>query len=211
MGTGASSPTSSSTTAIVTSTAVPADCAGGGGGGTTVFSDDFETAKGWVTNPSGTDTAATGQWERANPDATTSGGTQQVGTTPSGVNDLVTGAAAGASVGANDVDGGTTSVQSPAITIPATGTTTLTFKSYFAHLNNSSADDFLRVQVVGTTTVTVFQVLGSAAQVNGAFTTTSANISQFAGQTVRILISAADAAGGSLVEAGVDDVVITNQ
>jgi hypothetical protein len=211
MGTGASSPNSSSTTAIVTSTAVPADCAGGGGGGTTVFSDDFETAKGWVTNPSATDTATTGRWERGNPDATTSGGTQQVGTTPSGVNDLVTGAAGGAAVGDNDVDGGTTSIQSPAIAIPATGTTTLTFKSYFAHLNNSSNVDFFRVQVVGTTTVTVFQVLGSAAQVNGAFTTTSANISQFAGQTVRILISAADAGGGSLVEAGVDDVVITNQ
>jgi aminopeptidase S len=54
-------------------------------------------------------------------------------------------------------------------------------------------------------------VLGSTAQVNGAFTSQSANISSFAGQTVRILISAADAAGGSLVEAGVDDILITNQ
>ena len=210
MGNGASSPNANSTTAIVLSTAVPADC-NGGGGGTTVFSDDFETDKGWTANPSATDTATTGQWQRANPDATTSGGTQQVGTTPSGVNDLVTGATAGASVGANDVDGGTTSIRSPAISIPSTGTTTLTFKSYFAHLNNSSTDDFFRVQVVGTTTVTVLQVLGSAAQVNGAFTTTSVNISQFAGQSIRILVSAADAAGGSLVEAGVDDVVITNQ
>ena len=135
----------------------------------------------------------------------------QVGTPTSGTHDLVTGASAGASVGDNDIDGGTTSIQSPAIAIPATGTTTLTFKSYFAHLNNSSTADFLRVQVVGTTTTTVFQVLGSAAQVNGAFTSQSANISTFAGQTVRILISAADAAGGSLVEAGVDDVSITNQ
>jgi len=33
----------------------------------------------------------------------------------------------------------------------------------------------------------------------------------FAGQSIRILISAADAAGGSLVEAAVDDVVITRQ
>jgi hypothetical protein len=208
MGTGAVSSTTASQ--IVTSTTVPADC-GGGGGGTTVFSDDFETDKGWTVNPSATDTAVTGLWERGIPQATTSGGTQQVGTTPSGTHDLVTGASAGASVGANDVDGGTTSIRSPAIAIPATGTTTLTFKAYFAHLNNSSTDDFLRVQVVGTTTTTVFQVLGSTAQVNGAFTSQSANISSFAGQTVRILISAADAATGSLVEAGVDDVVITNQ
>jgi hypothetical protein len=209
MGTGASSPNNNSTSTIVLSTAVPVDCATGGG--TTVFSDNFETDKGWTRNPSGTDTATTGLWERATPQATTSGGTQQVGTPTSGTFDLVTGAAAGASVGANDIDGGTTSIQSPPIAIPATGTTTLRFNAYFAHLNNSSTDDFLRVQIVGTTTTTVFQVLGSAAQVNGAFAGQSANISAFAGQTVRILITAADNAGGSLVEAGVDDVVITNQ
>jgi hypothetical protein len=211
MGTGASSPNANSTTAIVTSTTVPADCNGGGGGGTTVFSDDFETDKGWTVNPSATDTATTGKWERGIPQATTSGGTQQVGTPTSGTHDLVTGASAGTAVGDNDIDGGTTSIRSPAIAIPATGTTTLTFKSYFAHLNNSSSADFLRVQVVGTTTTTVFQVTGTAAQVNGAFASHSANISSFAGQTVRILISAADAAGASLVEAGVDDVLITNQ
>jgi extracellular elastinolytic metalloproteinase len=211
MGTGASSPNHNSTTQIVTSTTQPADCNGGGGGGTTVFSDDFETAKGWTTNPNGTDTATTGAWERANPDATTSGGTQQVGTTPSGNNDLVTGAAAGASVGANDVDGGTTTVRSPAITLPASGTTTLSFKSYFAHLNNSSTADVFSVQVIGATTTTVFTQAGSAAQVNGAFATHTANISAFNGQTIRILISIGDNATGSLVEAGVDDVLITNQ
>ena len=90
-------------------------------------------------------------------------------------------------------------------------TITLAFSAYFAHLNNSSTDDFLRVQIVGTTTTTVFQQLGSAAQVNGAFARQSANISSFAGQTIRILITTADAAGGSLVEAGVDDVTITHQ
>jgi hypothetical protein len=210
MGTGASSPNHNSTTQIVTSTTQPADC-NAGGGGTVVFSDNFETDKGWTRNPNGTDTATTGLWERAAPQATTSGGTQQVGTPTSGTNDLVTGATAGATVGVNDIDGGTTSIRSPAITLPATGTTTLNFQSYFAHLNNSTTDDFFRVQIVGNTTTTVFQVLGSAAQVNGVFAAHSANISAFNGQTIRILISAADAAGGSLVEAGVDDLSITNQ
>jgi Zn-dependent metalloprotease len=209
MGTGASSPNHNSTSAIVLSTTVPADC--GNGGGTTVFSDDFETDKGWTANASGTDTATTGRWERANPEATTSGGTQQVGTTPSGNFDLVTGGTAGASVGANDVDGGVTTIRSPAIKLPASGTTTLSFKSYFAHLNNSSVDDIFRVQIVGNSTTTVFQQTGSTVQVNGAFASQSANISAFNGQTIRILITAADNAGGSLVEAGVDDVVITNQ
>jgi len=211
MGTGASSPNAGSTTQIVTSTAVPADC-NGGGGGTTVFSDDFETNKGWTTNPNGTDTAATGQWQRANPDATTSGGvTSQQGTTPSGSFDLVTAGAAGATAGVNDVDGGTTSIQSPAITIPSTGATTLTFKSYFSHGSNSSNADFLRVEVVGNTTASVLNQAGAATTVGATFATTTANISAFAGQTVRIRISASDSATASLVEAAVDDVLITNQ
>ena len=76
----------------------------------TVFSDNFETSLGWTTNPSGTDTATTGAWQRGDPAGTSSGITLQLGTTTSGTNDLVTGAAAGTSAGAFDVDGGTTSV-----------------------------------------------------------------------------------------------------
>jgi hypothetical protein len=176
-----------------------------------VFSDDFETDKGWTANPSGTDTATTGQWQRANPEATTSGGTLQQGTTPSGSFDLVTGGTAGASVGANDVDGGTTSIRSPVIAIPAGGTVTLSLKLYFAHATNSSTADFFRVQVAGATTQTVIEQLGSTADVDAAFATRTVDISAFAGQTIRLVISAADNAGASLVEAAVDDVVITRQ
>ncbi len=46
---------------------------------------------------------------------------------------------------------------------------------------------------------------------DAVFTTATVNLSQFAGQTIRILIEAADASGASLVEAGVDDVRITRQ
>jgi aminopeptidase S len=67
------------------------------------------------------------------------------------------------------------------------------------------------VQVVGATTTQVFQELGAADSDNGVWATFSANISAFAGQTVRILISAADASTASLVEAGIDDVRITQQ
>lgn len=74
--------------------------------GSTVYSDTFETATGWTANPSGTDTATAGGFERADPAATTSGVTLQLGTTVSGSFDLVTGAAAGSSAGTYDVDGG---------------------------------------------------------------------------------------------------------
>jgi hypothetical protein len=178
---------------------------------TTVFFDDFETSQGWTTNPNGTDTATTGLWERGDPEATTSSGAKQLGTTVSGVNDLVTARLAGASAGVNDIDGGVTTIRSPAITLPSTGTLTLSFSYYLAHGSNSSTNDFFRVRIVGATTQTVFEDLGAAADVDAAWSAQSVNISSFAGQTVRILIEAADAVEASLVEAAVDDVRITQQ
>jgi aminopeptidase S len=124
-------------------------------GPTTVFFDNFETALGWTVNPSGSDTATLGKWERANPESTSSSGTKQQGTTVSGSYDLVTGPLAGSSAGAYDVDGGVTTVRSPNIALPAGKNLTLTFSYYMAHLNNSSSADYLRVKVVGATTTTV--------------------------------------------------------
>ena len=91
---------------------------------TTVFFDNFETELGWTRNAGGTDNATTGLWVRGNPEDTNDAGAKQLGTTVSGVNDLVTGALAGASAGADDVDVGTTRIRGPAITLPATGTLT---------------------------------------------------------------------------------------
>jgi hypothetical protein len=199
-------------TTHVAATDIPQDC--NGGGATTIFFDNFETSLGWATNPNGTDTATTGQWARANPETTTSSGTKQQGTTVSGSFDLVTGPLAGASAGVNDIDGGVTSIQSPAITLTQGGANnfTLTFSYYLAHGTNSSTADFFRVRiVVGSTVTTVFQELGGTENDDAAFTTATVNLSQFAGQTIRILIEAADASTASLVEAAVDDVRITRQ
>lgn len=180
---------------------------------TTVFFDNFETSLGWTTNPSGTDTAISGQWERGDPEQATSGTTvTQLGTAFSGTNDLVTGRLFGGAAGTHDVDGGLTSIRSPAITLPSTGTLNLTFAYYMAHLNNSSSADFLRVSIVGSTTTQVFSEVGAANTDAAAWATTAPiNISSFAGQTVRILIEATDASTASLVEAAIDDVRITQQ
>src|SRR4051794_11440206 len=172
----------------------------------TLFLDNFETSTGWTANPGGTDTATLGRWERGDPEATTSSGAKQLGTTVSGTNDLVTGRLAGASAGENDVDGGVTSIQSPPIALPANAhNLTLTFSSYLANGSNSSTADFLRVRVVGSTSSTVYQRLGSAANVNGAWVSSSVSLQAFAGQAVRLVVEAADASTASLVEAGVGD------
>jgi carboxypeptidase T len=176
---------------------------------TTIFSDTFETSTGWTTSTA--DTATLGRWERGDPATTTSGGTKQLGTTVSGVNDLVTGRLAGTSAGAYDVDGGLTTVTSPPIGLTGGTNYTLSFAYYLAHGTNSSSADYLRVKVrneAGTTTSTVFQELGAADNDNAVWATTSVNLNAFAGQTVRIVVEAADASTASLVEAAIDDVVV---
>ena len=178
---------------------------------TTVFSDDFEADRGWTVNASGTDTATLGRFERGDPAQTTSSGVKQLGTTVSGVNDLVTGRLAGAAAGDHDVDGGVTSMRSPAIALPAGRTSRLSFSYSLAHGTNSSSSDFLRVRIVGATSSTVFQELGAANNDNGAWASTTVDVSAFAGQSVRIVVEAADASTASLVEAAVDDVRITAQ
>lgn len=178
---------------------------------TTVYSDTFETATGWTVNPNGTDTATLGQWERGDPADTSSSGPKQLGTTVSGSNDLVTGRLAGSSAGAYDIDGGVTSIQSPPIALPAGGTTSLSLSWYLAHGSNATSADYFRVRVVGNTTATVFQQAGAASDRDAAWSVATADISSFAGQTVRILIDAADLSTASLVEAAVDDVRITRQ
>ena len=176
---------------------------------TVVYQDTFETSTGWTTNASGTDTATTGAWERGDPETTTSTITLQLGTTVSGTNDLVTARLAGSSAGVNDVDGGTTSVRSPAITLPS-GTLTLSYSWYLAHLNNASSADFFRVSIVtGSGTTVLFTQAGAAANRAGSWASRTNNISSFAGQSVRILFECADASTGSLIECGVDDVKIT--
>jgi aminopeptidase S len=174
--------------------------------GTTVYSDTFETATAWTPGPN---TATLGLWERANPETTTSGVTLQLGTTVSGSFDLVTEGTAGASAGVNDVDGGTTTITGPQIALPTGGTLTLTFSWYLAHLNNATSADFFRAFVVsGTSSTQVFQQVGAASNRAGAWATATVNLSSFAGQTIRIRFEAADAGTASLIEAGVDDVVI---
>jgi hypothetical protein len=187
-------------------------CGTGGPAPVTLFTDDFEAARGWTANLQGTDTATTGRFERGDPGATSSSGAKQLGTTTSGTFDLVTGATAGAAAGDNDIDGGVTSITSPAIALTGGTSYTLAFNSYLAHGSNATSADFLRVRVLsGSTSTTVYQATGAATNVNGAWGARSVSLNAFAGQTVRLVVEAADASTASLVEAAVDDVRVTRQ
>jgi carboxypeptidase T len=165
--------------------------------------DDFETDRGWQVNPNGTDTATSGAWQRAAPSKTqTASGIKQRGTPVSGIADMVT--------GADDVDGGITSVRSPSFTLGGAGSTgwTLDFHYTFAHNAKSTAADYLRVSING---MPVFTQAGSATNVNAVWKEATINLDAYAGQAVRVLIEAADGGHDSLVEAAVDDVRVYQQ
>ena len=117
---------------------------------------------------------------------------------------------AGSSVGSYDIDNGVTLIRSPNITLPGGGSLTLSFQYYLSHYSNGTSADFLRVTVVGATSTTMFEELASGDYDEAAWASFSTSLDAFAGQTIYLLIEAADAGSGSLIEAAIDDVSITS-
>jgi hypothetical protein len=171
--------------------------------------EDFEIGRGWARDPDGTDTATSGVWERSDPDAISrSYKMTQMGTTTSGRADLVTGAKVNGGASLSDVDGGTTTIRSARVALPA-AVGDLTFRYYLAHQMASSADSFRAYVEDGSGTRTlVLEELGDAAVDAAAWATARVSMTPWAGQTVRIVFQATDGGPDSLVEAGVDDVRI---
>jgi carboxypeptidase T len=172
------------------------------------FADDFEIPRGWRVNPSGIDTATSGGWQRGNPQPTSRSGAKQLGTATSGSSALVTGYAAGTSVWANDLDGVTSALSTP-VKIPASGAFKLRLKYYFAHDRASTADDYFRVSIVGSATTKLLEERGRRVDDDAAWVAVAVPIpAAYAGQTVRVLVEAADRGPTGVVEAGVDDLAI---
>ena len=193
-----------------TATPVPPGPSTGG----VVLSGDFESGStGWVANPDGSDTGTTGQWSSTNPGQTDhQGSIFQPETTSQGSQGLFTDGRPGSGVGTYDIDGGVVSIKSPIFAVPTTGTTSVSFDWFLAHYSNSNTSDFLRISIVGSQTGTQTLLNETGANnirvvnwdtFNGVIGT------NFAGQSVHLLIEAADGGTGSLVEAGFDDLIVT--
>ena len=175
------------------------------------FDDDLEVGRGWAVNPDGTDTApASARFRRANPAATKRSGPKQLGTTTSGSIALVTGAPAGKSANAFDLDGRST-LRSTLIALPAGSGQRFTFRYVFAHDSGATAADALRAFVERSdgTRVRVFSIVGSAVDRDGSWRTASIPMNAFAGQTVRLRFEAVDGGRNNLVEVELDDIRVT--
>jgi VCBS repeat-containing protein len=175
-----------------------------------LYEENFEGELGWTTNPNGTDTATSGFWEAASPVGTAWNGVQLQLGAAEGDNALVTGGHDDGTVGLDDVDGGMTSAISEEICVPENGNAELSFSYTFAHLDNSSTDDFFRVSLVSDdTTEVLFELRGDSVDRAGEWTTFSRDLSAYAGKHVQLMVEAADNGDASLVEAGIDEVRVT--
>jgi hypothetical protein len=176
------------------------------------FDDDLEVGRGWTVNPDGNDTATpAGRFFRSDPQQTgTRWGVKQNGATPSGTQAFVTGAAAGSSSTANDLDG-TTSIRSASIGLPASTGQKLTFAYVFAHDARSTAADSLQavIERADGTRVPIWRIAGGPTEANGVWRTAVVSLDAVAGQTIRLRLIAADGGPDNLVEVELDDIRVT--
>jgi murein tripeptide amidase MpaA len=187
--------------------ACPAEAAGLGTRNCGPRMDDFERETGWAVNPDGTDTAVSGAFARANPERVRLGTrNMQLDDAASGYRALVTGAAAGRSANANDLDGVTTA-RSPQITLGA-DPGDLVFSASFSYGSNATSADWFRVWIEtedGTRTL-VHQRVAAPRYRYAAYTEVRVSLTTWANQAVRVVIGAGDVGRDSLVEVAVDDV-----
>ncbi|MCK6448439.1 MAG: choice-of-anchor B family protein [Planctomycetes bacterium] len=177
-----------------------------------VATDAFETASGWTAgDPS--DTATDGAWVRMDPYGTTAQADSDH--TLTGTLCWVTGATpphGGANQG--DVDGGTTTLTSPAYDLAALAEPAL---SYWRWFHNSAGtfgnEDTLTVQISnddGASWTTVETVGPTGPETSGNWYQHVVRVADFVAptSTVRLRFVADDSQNDSLVEAGVDDVEV---
>lgn len=170
------------------------------------LSDTLESNLGWTRGAPG-DTATTGLWVRGDPIGTNNAGqpsNPEDDTTPApGVNAYVTGNGGGAA-GADDVDGGATTLFSPLFDLSNVGPATLSYQRWFADLTQPDDSFVISLSNDGGTNWTPLETVNLTAN---AWTPRSFRVPDFLPQTdrMRLRFVASDTGAGSLVEAAIDD------
>ncbi len=180
------------------------------------FVDDCELNRGWTLGASN-DTATTGLWVLADPNGTTYNGSvvqpEDDHTAAPGVSCFVTGnGSVGGTAGEADLDGGRTTLTSPTFDLHAVSGATVSYWVWYTNdLGNNPGQDTWAVQITsdGTNWVDLERTLSST----NAFVERSFAIETFVPLTdqVQVRFIADDQAPNSLIEALVDDFMITVQ
>ncbi len=178
----------------------------------TRFLDTMETERGWTVGAPG-DTATAGLWERAIPQATAAQPGTQV--TPGGQFCFITGAQAGTGVGSFDVDGGITTLTSPRINAVPAGrfpqiiSSTLAYSRWYS--NNAGASpnaDSMPIQI-STDDGATWSDLEVVSENRAAWVRREIQLAGEPSAQTRLRFVARDLGAGSVVEAAVDDVSLT--
>ena len=176
----------------------------------TVLADTFEVESGWTAGVPG-DTATSGQWVRGDPVGTTA--QPEDYHTPSGTQCFFTGQGpVGGSVGAADVDNGITTLLSPIYDLTDYEEPTLEYWYWYSNNQGAAPNaDSMPVQISNDNGVTWVQ-LELINTNNNAWTKRSWRVRDFVTPTnrMRVRFIARDLDAGSIVEAAIDDLKITN-
>jgi len=174
----------------------------------TAFFDDMETDQGWSVGDTGDD-ASTGVWERGEPDGTYDGSTQiqpEYDHTPNPAEQCwVTGNAATDDQGADDIDGGKTTLKSPVFDLSESVNVTVSYYRWYTNDSGASpGQDYWVVEVNDGS--------GWVALENTNVTNRSWLLREFLlddhidlTTTVQFRFVGSDEGDGSLVEAALDD------
>ncbi|MCC6660984.1 MAG: hypothetical protein IT437_08880 [Phycisphaerales bacterium] len=180
----------------------------GGAALTAVFTDTFETNLGWSGVAPG-DTAATGRWNRMDPQPTAAQPGDDVTPAP-GVNCWVTDGNAGSGIGTYDVDSGFTTLTSPVLDLSASPDAKISYWRWYSNDQGGApnADTFnIDITNNGTNWVPVEVVGPGGVQASGQWYFHEFRAADFVAPsaTVRVRFIASDLGDGSIVEAAVDD------
>ena len=175
---------------------------------TTGVPDTLETNTGWIVGAAG-DNATTGIWVRANPVGTTAQPEDDHTPAP-GVNCFITGnGTAGGGVGDQDVDGGTTTLTSPAMDATLGNEARIAYWRWYSNSAGSNPGTNSMPVLVSSDGGTNWVQLELVNDNAGAWVQKSFRIADFVPVTnqIKIRFQARDLTG-AVVEAGVDDVRI---
>jgi hypothetical protein len=181
------------------------------------FFDDVEADGSWTLSSVGDD-ATTGQWVRVDPNGTEYNGQpcapEDDHTPAPGTDCFVTGqGSVGGSAGEADIDGGKTTLTTPTFDLTTvTGPTISYWRWYTNDLGNNPGEDVWLVQISNNGGLTWVD-LENTTESNNSWQERSFLVSDYITPTNQVVVQfvASDEVNGSLVEAGVDDFLITGE